>query len=107
MAAPSHSNIPVLTEIIAELDDAGTTVPEIETLIAELQTRLASRTFALTEELMRSALAELEATLHEQISSRLRRELPELIDDVLRQHLAREPEEDALPDDEPGSRTIE
>lgn len=98
MAAPSYSNIPVLTEIIAELDDAGAPVPDVETLIAELQTRLASRTFALTEELMRSAFAELEASLYEQISSRLRRELPELIDDVLRQHLGRESEDEGPAD---------
>lgn len=94
MAAPSYSNIPVLTEIIAELGESGTSAQDLETLIAELQTALAARSFALTEELLRSAFAELEASLYEQISSRLRRELPELIDDVLRQHLSREAEDE-------------
>jgi hypothetical protein len=58
-----------------------------EALIAELQTRLASATFALTEELMRAAFSEMEAKLYRQISARLRRELPELVDSLLREHL--------------------
>jgi uncharacterized protein (DUF2267 family) len=58
-----------------------------DTLIAELQTKLASRTFALADELLRSSFNAMEATLFEQISARLRRELPELIDATLREHL--------------------
>lgn len=78
-------NIPVLTDIIR----AGATphLGDIDTLVAELQTKLASRTFALTDELLRAAFAQMEATLFEQISSRLRRQLPELIDATLREHL--------------------
>jgi hypothetical protein len=67
---------------------AGADSPlDTETLIAELQTRIASETFALTEELMRTAFAEMEAKLHQQISACLRRELPELIDSLLREQL--------------------
>ena len=51
-----------------------------------MQTALASRTFRLAEELLRSALTGMEATLFEQVSSKLRRELPELIDATLREH---------------------
>lgn len=77
-------NIPVLTDIIA---NAASSAPSArDQLVAELQTKLASRTFLLTEELLRSAVAEMEANLIEQISSRLRRELPELIDATLREH---------------------
>jgi hypothetical protein len=78
-------NIPILTDIIR----AAPTTPasDVETLIAEVQTKLASRTFALTDELLRSAFAQMEATLFEQISSQLRRQLPELIDATLREHL--------------------
>ena len=57
-----------------------------ETLLAELQTKLASRTFKLTDDLLRSAFAEMEASLFEQVSSRLRRDLPDLIDATLREH---------------------
>jgi hypothetical protein len=56
-----------------------------DALIAELQTEIASRTFALIDELMRSAFAEMEARVFEQISGRLRAELPEIIDGLLRE----------------------
>ena len=61
--------------------------PDTENLIAELQTRIASAAFALTEELLHTAFSEMEAKLHQQISARLRSELPELIDSLLRAHL--------------------
>ena len=86
--------IPVLTDVDVELDDdRERTFPSgTDTLVAEIQTRLASETFALTEELMRTAFAEMEAHLFEQISRRLREKLPELIDSVLREHLDSEPD---------------
>ena len=80
----SETNIPVLTDAIP-----GATFPALkrDALIAELQTQLASRTFALADELLRSSFNAMEATLFEQISARLRIELPELIDATLREHL--------------------
>jgi len=71
----------------SRLEAAPTDGRDVETLIAELQTRLAASTFALTEQLMRAAFSEMEARLHEQISARLRRDLPELFDSLLREHL--------------------
>jgi hypothetical protein len=82
---PRELGIPVLTEVILR----GTAEPngaELETLLAEVQTKLASRTFKLADELLRSAFAEMEATLFEQIAGKLRRQLPELIDATLREH---------------------
>jgi hypothetical protein len=78
------TNIPVLTDVIR----TGA-LPRVDrdALIAELQTKLASRTFALADELLRSSFNAMEATLFEQISARLRTELPELIDATLREHL--------------------
>jgi hypothetical protein len=84
-AGKTPPQIPVLTEIIGP-DDT-------EALIAELQTRMAAATFALTEELMRAAFAEMEARLLEQVSENLRRQLPELLDQLLREHLSNESEE--------------
>jgi len=81
---PVESNIPVLTDVIRAATSDGR---ELETLLAEIQTKLASRTFKLADDLLRSAFAEMEATLFEQISSKLRRQLPELIDCTLREHL--------------------
>jgi hypothetical protein len=80
---PIERNIPTLTEIIRT---ASPMPADVETLLAELQTKLASRTFKLTDDLLRSAFAEMEASLFEQVSSRLRRELPDLIDATLREH---------------------
>ena len=79
--------IPTLTEEVpAEVADEDREA-ELENLIAELQTELAASTFALTERLLHTALSEMEATLFEQVSNRLRQELPELVDGVLRRHL--------------------
>ena len=91
----SKPDIPVLTEVVATENETEPVEPlaatgeptDVEALIAELQTTLAARTFALTDELLRSAFSEMEATLFEQVSNKLRQELPELIDSVLRQHL--------------------
>ena len=76
--------IPVLTDVIRTEPPP---VVDRNALIAELQTKLASRTFALTDELLRSSINAMEATLFEQVSARLRSELPELIDATLREHL--------------------
>lgn len=95
--ANAQPKIPVLTDIVE--DDASASskhhsqAPDNASLIAELQTRLAASAFELTEEALHSAFAEMEATLFEQISRRLRQELPELIDRVLREHLGQDPDE--------------
>ncbi|HEY5665215.1 MAG TPA: hypothetical protein VIV64_00730 [Gammaproteobacteria bacterium] len=89
MAAIPEFQIPVLTEAIdAAIEAAG--VPDSadrDALIAELQTEIASRTFTLTDTIMRKAFAEMEASIFEQISGSLRRELPEMVDELLREHL--------------------
>jgi hypothetical protein len=89
MAAIPEFQIPVLTEAIdAAIEAAG--VPDSadrDALIAELQTEIASRTFTLTDTIMRKAFAEMEASIFEQISGSLRRELPEMVDELLRERL--------------------
>ena len=81
---PAEPNIPVLTDAIrSAVTPAGS---ELDTLLAEVQTKLASRTFALADELLRSAFTAMEATLFEQIAGKLRAQLPELIDATLREH---------------------
>ena len=92
MAAEPKVQIPVLTdEINTDAESVGKVYAgEREALIAELQTQLAASTFTLTDEIMRKAFAEMEASIFEQISGRLRRELPELVDAKLREHLGDE-----------------
>jgi uncharacterized protein (DUF2267 family) len=81
---PLDLRIPVLTDVIRSA--ATLPGPEIDAVLAEVQTQLASRTFQLADELLRSAFAQMQATLFEQISGKLRRQLPELIDATLREH---------------------
>ena len=102
MTAAQNKNIPVLTDVIVASErkvDAALASTEsapqpnerdTDAVIAELQTRLAASTFALADELIRTAFGEMEAKIQEQISARLRRELPELIDSLLRDYLGRE-----------------
>jgi hypothetical protein len=100
MEKPPDTGIPVLTDEVfgLEEDEPAAYPTATESLVAELQTRLAADTFALAEELMRGAFAEMEAHLFEQISRRLREQLPDLIDSILREHLGGE---DAEPPDRP------
>ena len=92
MAGEPKTPIPVLTEEIGAIeqvaDEDGTR--DKEALIAELQTQIAASAFTLTDEIMRKAFAEMEASIFEEISSRLRTELPELIDAILRERLGNE-----------------
>jgi len=95
--ATSDNEIPVLTDVIAKDGAASaaeaTASVDHASLIAELQTQLASNAYALTEQLLHNAFAEMEAKLFEQISARLREELPELIDRILREHLGEDADE--------------
>jgi hypothetical protein len=85
----SKSPIPILTDVVEATPPSHESAQqhEIDTLIAELQTELSASAFSLTEQVLRTAMAEMEATLYEQITARLRQELPELIDRVLRERL--------------------
>ena len=93
MSAELRAQIPILTDEISTETDGrvGSEARDMEALIAELQTQLASRTFALTDEIMRRAFAEMEASLFMEISGRLRRELPDMIDSLLRERLGDDP----------------
>jgi hypothetical protein len=88
---PSSTAIPILKDVITDKDETGLSEarPNVDkaSLVAELQTQIAASAFALTEQVLHAAFAEMEATLFEQVSTRLRRELPELIDRILREHL--------------------
>lgn len=90
MPQAPDAGIPILTDVVGVAPS-----PEwpsaAESLIAELQTRLAAESFALAEGIVRQAFAEMEAGLLEQITARLRKELPELIDSILRRQLEADP----------------
>lgn len=108
MATDPNQAIPTLTSVVDDESEAAPDSPEVttppapevigptdrETLIAELQTQLAASSFELTERLLTAAVREVEVTLFEQVATRLRQELPEMIDAVLRSHLGEEDSED-------------
>ena len=71
-------------------------ISDFENVVAELQTRIASHTYELTDQLLRSAFSDIEAKIFRQISTNLRQQLPELIDSVVREHLL---ERDTKPED--------
>ena len=77
--------IPTLTDVVS-LDASPGLSPEE---LAELREDLTLRLVRLTEQLMHSASLEVEAVLFERVADRLRAQLPELIDQVLRERLIR------------------
>jgi len=88
---------PVLTEVVG--DDREAAVPVLrdavlqpsegysEALLAAIQAELTTLAHDLTERLLNTALREMEAALFQQVSDRLREELPILVEKVLRDHL--------------------
>ncbi len=86
------SRIPTLTNVVSPAPSAVPAAPPSlgEAEIAELQTRLSAESFALVERLLHSAMKELEATLFDEVINRLRAELPDLVDNVLREHLEKD-----------------
>ncbi len=85
-----HTRIPVLTDAVARprrtaVDETARPILA-ESELAELQVRIATGSFMLVEKLLHQAYKEMEATLFDEVVGRLRHELPELIDQVLREH---------------------
>ena len=85
--------IPILTDVVAQEERAqarGRAAVELsdvsEEQLAELQTQLAASVHKLADELLQNVFQEMEAALFEQVSNRLRRELPEIVDRILRNH---------------------
>lgn len=85
-----RSKIPVLTDAVARpRATASDELPRpslTESKLAELQVRIATGSFMLVEKLLQVAVKEMEATLFDEVVGRLRNELPDLIDQVLREH---------------------
>ncbi len=85
----TEKKIPVLTDMVAGPGEkispsAQVTADEL----AELQSRIATRGYALMERLLHESLREMEANLFADVIGRLRSELPDLIEDALHEHFA-------------------
>lgn len=82
--------IPVLTDAVARpRPTASDELPRpslTESELAELQTRIAAGSFLLVERLLHNVSKEMETMLFDEVVTRLRNELPDLIDQVLHEH---------------------
>ena len=79
--------IPVLTDIID--DDAPGLIPAVDrtaAFLGEIEAHLAAAIHDCADELVHNACREMEALLLEQVSDRLRAQLPSLIAGIIEQH---------------------
>jgi Zn-dependent M32 family carboxypeptidase len=74
-------DIPILTDAVEHRDK---TPAPIDT--KAIQSALLAETFELAETLLNQAAKDIEATLFERVLDRLRAQLPELVDRVLREY---------------------
>ena len=73
-------DIPVLTDAV----EPGPIAPAFD--IKAVHAALVSETLELADSLLRQAINDIEATLFERVVDRMRAQLPELVDRVLREH---------------------
>lgn len=55
--------------------------------IAELEARICAESLQLSEQLMNEAFQEIESVIFDRVVSRLRNELPALVDHILQDHI--------------------
>ncbi len=80
----SDDDIPVLTSVVRRAARA----PGADEL-AELEVRLTTASLDLADRLIHSAFREMEAAMFEQVSNRLRAELPGIVAGILAEHFDR------------------
>ena len=72
-------DIPVLTDVIDEADADAAPADEASAVLGELEAHLTAAIHEHADELVHNACREMEALLLEQVSDRLKAELPTLI----------------------------
>lgn len=85
----ASDELPVLTQAVSgpKRLPAGATRPLAEADVERLRERLLVGSFELLERLVSESLMEMETRLYEDLTARLRAELPGLVDRVLEQQL--------------------
>jgi Zn-dependent M32 family carboxypeptidase len=76
-------DIPILTDAVKEAAAASSSIDAMAVHAAIL-----TETLALADSLLHQAAKDIEATLFERVLDRLRAQLPELVDRILREHAA-------------------
>ena len=79
--APADGGVPVLGQT-----EASTPTRLSDEELLALRSRLASATRNLAERLIEESLSELEMALFESVSARLREQLPDMLEQALRDH---------------------
>ncbi len=88
----SDEDIPTLTSVVIANAPAAPVpgappAPGIDpAALADLEVRLTSASLDLTDRLLHNAFQEMEAAMFEQVSNRLRAELPDLVARIIREH---------------------
>jgi uncharacterized protein (DUF2267 family) len=79
--------IPVLTDIVEPNAGAGSAfINDTNRFLAELESHLTTVVHGHADELVHNALREMEALLLEQVSDRLKAELPRIVSHVIAEH---------------------
>jgi hypothetical protein len=78
--------IPVLTDVVEDNLDAGAPIDRTRLFLDELEAHLTIAIHEQADELVHNACREMEALLLEQVSDRLRSELPALISRIIEEH---------------------
>jgi hypothetical protein len=82
----SDDDIPTLTSVVIASAPAPEPPPAIDPhALAELEVRLTSASLDLADRLLHNAFQEMEAAMFEQVSNRLRAELPDLVARIIRE----------------------
>ena len=83
LAPHDPRDIPILTEAVRENVAASLSVD-----VKAVHAALLTETLELADSLLHQAVKDIEATLFERVFDRLRADLPELVDRILREHAA-------------------
>jgi hypothetical protein len=83
----SMDTIPVLTDIVEDdLHAAGPMIDRTSLFLGELEAHLTAAIHERADELVHNACREMEALLLEQVSDRLREQLPTLVAGIIEEH---------------------
>lgn len=82
--SPDEDRIPTLTDVVGHEQSVEPLTPEE---LDELRADISLRVLRLTEDLMHSATREMEDVLFSRVFDQLRAQLPEIIDQVLKDRL--------------------
>ena len=83
----SNDEIPVLTDIVEpNIGSASAFINDTSRFLGELEAHLTAVIHEQADELVHNALREMEGLLLEQVSDRLKAELPQLISRVIAEH---------------------